>query len=619
MKLFFHKNLKDPTYYVQQTFRNGKKTTTHNVMNLGKRSELLKITDDPEGYVRKKIQEMNAEYRVGRSPITIITDFNERVKFIDPPTYSQNALNIGYFFLQDIMKGLCLKEFFKEKTSGRMISFNCFTVSRFLTYARILDPASKLELSKQLDSYYEKPDFDYQHILRFMDLLEENHNDYLAWLYRNSNSVVQRDTTVLYYDCTNFYFEINKADKEYVDEVTGETLPGLRQYGISKEHRPNPLVEMGLFMDSQGIPITMCIHPGNQNEQTTAIPLEEEVVKILGGAKFIYCADAGLGSRSIRQFNSMGGRSFVVTQSIRKLSRSLQKAVFEDNGYRLLSTDEEVRIEQLKEFDRSATNNRSLYDAIAYKMIPANKAVDLGLNEEIMIGNGSVEKVKATGSQKQWIIITFSRKSMEYQRATRNDQIERAETILKSADPGKEKKNANNVRRFIKKILVSKVKEAPVYEYVLDKERIAEEEKYDGFYAVATNLDDPVRDILAILHKKYQIEECFRLEKTSFSARPVFHRTPNRIKAHFLICYTALLVFRMLEAKLNQQGTHVTANDLIRTLRNMNVKNNHDVGYEALYDGNVVLKALTHLSPLILDRRHYRPRDLNKSIRDILR
>lgn len=279
MKLYFDKRLKDPTYYAQQGIRNGKKTTTRNVKNFGKHSELLKITDDPEAYAREEIRKMNEEYRVGKVTFNLTADFNEKVKSTELEASSSNWVNIGYFFLQNIMKHLSLKEFFRQKTDTRRVTYDCFTISRFLTYARILDPSSKLATWNRRDSYYEQPDFDYQHILRFMDLLENNYDDYLMWLFKYSNSIVKRDTSVLYYDCTNFYFECEQPDEDIVDEVTGEVIHGLRKYGLSKEHRPNPIVEMGLFMDSRGIPITMCLHSGNTSEQLTAIPLEKEVLK----------------------------------------------------------------------------------------------------------------------------------------------------------------------------------------------------------------------------------------------------------------------------------------------------------------------------------------------------
>ena len=618
MKLFYNKNAKDPIYYAQQGIRNGKKTTTRNVKSFGKHSELLKITDDPLAYVKEEIKKMNEEYRIGRIEYDFKADFNERVEHTDDEVSGSKDLNIGYFYLQEIMQHLKLKDFFSEVTAGRKITFDCYTILRFLTYARILDPGSKYSTWEHLEHYFEKPDFDYQHVLRCMDILYENYEAYLRWTYKKSNSVVKRDTSVLYYDCTNFYFECEKEDDTVVDEVTGEIMCGLRKYGVSKEHRPNPIVEMGLFMDKNGIPISMCLHPGNTSEQLTAVPLEKEILKMTNGAKFIYCADAGLGSYSIRSFNSMGGRAFIVTQSVRKLSDVLKTAVFNDCDYKLLSNDKPIRVEDLKTMDKTDAKNLSLYKDMAYKVIIADKATDLGLCEEKVLKNGKVKKVKSTGMLRQKIIITFSRKMMEYQRTVRDRQIERAKKLVARNNPEEIKKGPNDVRRFMKRTVKTKSGEEAVVEYIIDEEKIREEEKYDGYYAVATNLDDPAKDILEVSHNRYKIEDCFRIMKTNFSGRPAFHWTEPRIKAHFLICYTALLVYRLLENKLDAQKTHVTTSNLIKTLQNMNVVNVHDIEYMAIYKGSRTLDALTQLSELELDRMHYRPKDLNKKIKKIL-
>ena len=618
MKLFYNKNAKDPTYYAQQGIRNGKKTTTRNVKNFGKHSELLKITDDPLAYVKKEIQKMNEEYRVGRVAYDFKTDFNERVEHTGDEASASKALNIGYFYLQEILQHLELKNFFHVITAGRKITFDCYTVTRFLVYARILDPGSKHSTWERLENYYEKPHFDYQHILRCMDVLHDSCEDYLKWLYEKSCSVVKRNTSVLYYDCTNFYFECEKEDDIVVDEITGEVMCGLRKYGASKEHRPNPIVEMGLFMDKDGIPISMCLHPGNTNEQLTAVPLEKEILKMTDGAKFIYCADAGLGSYNIRKFNSMGGRAFIVTQSIKKLSDGLKTAVFNDCGYKLLSNDKPVSVENLKNMDKADEKNLPLYKDMAYKTINADKAVDLGLYEEKTLKNGNVKKVKSTGVLQQKVIITFSRKMMEYQRTVRNRQIERARKMAARNDPEEIKKGPNDVRRFMKRTVKTKSGEEAVVKYIIDEEKIKEEEKYDGYYAVATNLDDPAKDILEVSHNRYKIEDCFRIMKTNFSGRPAFHWTEPRIKAHFLICYTSLLVYRLLEHKLDEQKTHATTANLIKTLQNMNVVNVHDIEYMAIYKGSRTLDALTKLSGLELDRVHYRPKDLNRKIKKIL-
>ena len=609
MKLYYDKRLKDPTYYIQQGFRNGKKTTTKNIKRLGKHSELLLITDNPLEYAKNEVKKMNEEYRSGRSEFIVTMDFNERIPSTDSLYSNSTSLNIGYLYLKDIYAKLNLSDFFKSVSSDRKITYDCNKICQFLTYARTLDPASKYGTYDKLDTYYEKPQVEYQHMIRFLDILDRNSDKYLKHLFDNFENIVKRDTSVMYYDCTNYFFETEKPDEEIVDEVTGEIILGLRQFGISKENKTSPIVEMGLIMDSRGIPISMCIHPGNTNEQLTAVPLEKEVIKMTGNKKFIYCADAGLGSYNIRKFNDMGGRAYIVTQSVKKLGQEIKDIVFNDSNYRLLSNDDAITLKEMRTFNKKDANNLSLYNDFAYKVIPANTAMDTGLYEEKVYKNGRTKKVKAKGTLHQYIIVTFSRKMMEYQRTIRERQLERAKKLLRLKDPEKIKKGPNDIRRFLKNT------SSDTANYVLDMDKIHEEEKYDGFYAVATNLDDSAKDILAVAQNRYKIEDCFRIMKTNFDARPVFLRKPERIRAHFLICYTALLIYRLMECKLDDNLTHVTTSNLIKTLRNMNVVNMDDMYYKSIYSGSQALDALERCFELQLNRKYYRPSDLNKIVK----
>ena len=609
MKLYYDKRLKDPTYYIQQGFRNGKKTTTKNIKRLGKHSELLLITDNPLEYAKNEVKKINEEYRSGRSEFIVTMDFNERIPSTDSLYSNSTSLNIGYLYLKDIYAKLNLSDFFKSVSSDRKITYDCNKICQFLTYARILDPASKYGTYDKLDTYYEKPQVEYQHMIRFLDILDRNSDQYLKHLFDNSENIVKRDTSVMYYDCTNYFFETEKPDEEIVDEVTGEMILGPRQFGISKENKTSPIVEMGLIMDRRGIPISMCIHPGNTNEQLTAVPLEKEVIKMTGNKKFIYCADAGLGSYNIRKFNDMGGRAYIVTQSVKKLGQEIKDIVFNDSNYRLLSNDDAITLKEMRTFNKKDANNLSLYNDFAYKVIPANTAMDTGLYEEKVYKNGRTKKVKAKGTLHQYIIVTFSRKMMEYQRTIRERQLERAKKLLRLKDPEKIKKGPNDIRRFLKNT------SSDTANYVLDMDKIHEEEKYDGFYAVATNLDDSAKDILAVAQNRYKIEDCFRIMKTNFDARPVFLRKPERIRAHFLICYTALLIYRLMECKVDDNLTHVTTSNLIKTLRNMNVVNMDDMYYKSIYSGSQALDALERCFELQLNRKYYRPSDLNKIVK----
>jgi len=618
MKLNYDKKSNDPTYFIQVGFRNGKKTSTRNVTRIGKHSELLAIDPDPLAYAKRKLLEANEAQKHNKLSMSFEIDFDEKLTATGDIASKSNLLNTGYIVLQKVYHDLAIADFFKAVQTSHKATFSCNDINRFLTYARILDPESKLGTFDKLDTYYEQPSFEYQHILRFMDILGKNYDGYIEHLFKNSGNIVPRDTSVCYFDCTNYYFEIETEDPDYIDEVTGEILKGFRKYGPSKQHQPLPLAQMGLFMDGNGIPISMCINSGSDNEQKCAIPLEKKITKMFGGERFIYCADAGLGSFSIRQYNSMGGRAFIVTQSIKKLSRQLKQAVFNDFDYTLLSVDSPVTIKHMKDFNRFDKNNLPLYSDFAYKVLDVENAVDLGLYEEIVLKNGKTKKVKSKAVLKQRIIITFSRKAMEYQRHIRNAQIERARNILKYRAVEEVKKGPHDVTRFIKRTSVTNDGEEAVDHYEIDQSVIDEEEKYDGYYALATNLDDDAKDILNINSQRYKIEDCFRILKTNFSARPVYHSKKNRIIAHFMVCYTALLIYRLLECKLDQYGIHFTTDNILDTLKNMNVSNSQDIYYTATYRGSQVCTALNGLYGLGLDKKYYQPKELNKKIKKIL-
>ena len=618
MKLNYDRKSKDPTYFIQQGFRNGKKTTTKNIKRIGKHSELLEITDDPLAYAKEMVAKYNEEAKNNnRVTMEVTIDFAKKIKATDDPSSSTTRLNIGYFFLQKIYNDLRIDSFFKKTTGNSKIKFNADMINRFLTYDRILSPGSKLHSCNELSKYYETPIFTHKQALKMMDVLEDNFDEYISHLYENSNNVIKRNTSVCYYDCSNFYTEIETDDDDYYDEVTGELIKGLRKYGPSKEHKNTPIVEMGLFMDSDGIPLSMCIVPGSDNEQTTTIPLEKNLIQMLKGKRFIYVADAGLGSFHIRNFNAMGGRAFIVTQSVKKLSNTLQQAVFNDYDYKLLSDDSSVSLTDMQSFDKTKEENLPLYKDLIYKVIDADRAVDLGLTEVKYFKNGNTKIVKSKGILKQRVIITFSRKVMEYQRYIRNRQIERAKIMLKNIDPETYKKGPNDVTRFIKRTSATKDGEKAEDRYQLDTDKIAEEEKYDGFYALATNVDASVSEILDISSKRYKIEDCFRVMKTNLDARPIYHRKRNRIKAHFLICYTALLIYRLLETKLIRFDEHCTTENIIETLKNMDVVNVEDMYYLSTYTGSKTCTALNAVFDIGLDKKYYKPKELNKKAKNL--
>lgn len=610
MKIWYDRKSKDPSYFVQQGIRNGKKVTTKNIFKIGKHSELLaQGHQDPLAYAKEVVEEYNKKMKSEKVDLEITIDFNKKLIPSDNVSSKSSLLNIGYFFLQDIYSKLNLKDFIKNITKDKKITYNLNDITRFLTFDRILNPRSKLAAVNNLDFFYEKPSFSHQNVLRGMDILADHYDSYLQHLFENSNTIVKRDTSICYYDCTNYYFEIETADEPYYDEVTGEYLYGLRQYGPSKEHRPNPIVEMGLFMDKDGIPLTMGLYPGNMNEQKTVHELESKMIRTLKNKRIIYCGDAGLGSASIRVFNDLGGRAFIVTQSIKKLSEELQNDIFNDTDYKLLSNNSCVTLKHMKSFNKFDENNISLYQDKAYKEIIVDSNVDLGLFEEKTFKNGNTKPVKSKAILKQKIIITYSRKMAEYQKNIRNKQIERAKALL-ARGVDDIRKGPNDIARFIK--CTNRTL------YTLDQDRIDLEEKYDGFYAIATNLleDDP-KDIIEINSQRYKIEDCFRVLKTNFDARPVHHRLDKRIVAHFMICYTALLIYRLLEKQLKDKKYDFTINEILTTLKNMNVSNRDGLFYEAEFTSSKVCTALNDLFNFGLDKKYYQNSELTKLVKKI--
>lgn len=613
MKLYYDKHSNNPTYFIQQGIRNGKKTTTRNIQRIGKHNELLNITDDPLAYAQQTVAEFNAEYNKRKISLDISIDFHKKLPSTSALIAKSKNLNIGYFFLQHLYQQLHIKDFMEHISSTTKASYNCDTINRFFTFSRILDPRSKLGIYDHLHIYYEQPQYEYQSSLRFMSLLAKHYDSYITHLFTHSNSIHKRDTSVCYFDCTNYYFETEGPDDDYVDPITGEVLYGFRKYGVSKEHKPNPIVQMGLFMDGDGIPITMCLNPGNQSETLCATSTEEKMIKMFKNKKLIYCADAGLGTYDIRRFNSFGSRAFIVTQSIKKLSSPLKESVFNDVDYRLVSTNSPVSIKEMQKYDRYDPKNAHLYNDTVYKVMRTDKAIELGFREEFIQQNGNKKTRKAKGKLKQYVIITFSRKHMEYQRYIRNKQIERAQTLINTNKVENLKKSLNDPKRFIKK--KEKVKDT----YYVDEEMIKEEEKYDGFYALATNLDavNEYKEIIQRNSQRYKIEDCFRVLKTNFKARPVNHRNKDRIIAHFMTCYSALLIYRLLEVRLNKEDPHFTTDQIIDNLKNMNVTNTHDLYYQATYSSSIICDALNAEFQLDLDKEYYLPKDLNKKLKNI--
>ena len=441
----------------------------------------------------------------------------------------------GYLFLQSIYYQLQINTICRKLKQKHKFKYDINAILSDLIYARILEPCSKRSSYKAASEFLEKPSYKLHDVYRALDVLGAECDLIQAELYKNSHFLGARNDKVLYYDCSNYYFEIEQED-------------GNKKYGKSKEHRPNPIIQMGLFMDGDGIPLAFSTFAGNANEQTSLKPLEKKILGEFGCQKFIYCSDAGLGSESIREYNHMGERAYIVTQSIKKLKKEEKEWALDPQGFKKVSDDTPVDITKLDSSDKG------LY----YKDEPYT-----------------------TKKLHQRLIITYSPKYAAYQRIIRDKQVERAQKMLDSGNTKKNRKNPNDPARFIEKTAVTPEGEAADIKYSLDENKIAEETLYDGLYAVCTDLlDDNVADILKVSEGRWQIEECFRIMKTDFSARPVYLQDENRIQAHFLICFLALTIYRFLEKKMDLK---YTCEELLETLKAINFAEIQEQGYIPLY------------------------------------
>ena len=540
--------------------------------NLGRASEICKQYNvtDADAWAREYVNKLRDENKEKGHKVLIPFNTNVMIEKDERLLY-----NAGYLFLQRIYYQLGLPSICRKISKSGSFEYNLDSILSRLVYGRILYPSSKLSCFEQSQKLLEKPDFDLHQIYRALSVLSENSDLIQSELYKRSGKVIKRSTGILYYDCTNYFFELEKES-------------GLKQYGPSKEHRPNPIVQMGLFMDRSGIPLAFCINPGNQNEQLSLKPLEQKIMKDFELSKFVVCTDAGLSSVDNRRFNNYGERSFITTQSIKKLKDELKKWALDPTGWRLEGSEEEHDISKLED---SPEERKKIY----YKQ----RFIE-GYDEERDI------------SFDQNLIVTFSMKYKIYQQTIRNRQVERAIKYLNKPD-SVDKRSQNDARRFVTKTSLTKdgeVAETAVYE--LDEAAIAREAQYDGFYAVCTNLDDDPPEIAKINRGRWEIEESFRIMKSEFEARPVYLQRDDRIKAHFLTCFIALLIYRILEKKL---GEEYTCEEIIKCLREMDMRKIGNSGYIPVYTRTKLTDALHEYSGFRTDYEITTPKSMAGIIR----
>ena len=537
MNLHITKSKNAESFYIAKSYvKSNGSTSSTIVRKLGTLKELLPehgpTRDDVLAWARNEVKIETEKYKKEKEAKSVqITFHADRQLDYDKQCFYRG----GYLFLQSIYYELQMNKICRKLKYRYKFEYDINAIVSDLIYARILEPSSKRSSLKTASEFLEKPTYKLHDVYRALDVLGNECNFIQSEVYKNSHFLGARNNKILYYDCTNYYFEIEQED-------------GNKKFGKSKEHRPNPIMQMGMFMDGDGLPLAFSLFAGNANEQTSLKPLEQKVLKEFGCQKFIYCSDAGLGSENIREFNHMGERAYIVTQSIKKLPAEDRKWALDKTGFKRVSDDKPVDITQLSEDDTG------LY----YKDEPYT-----------------------TKKLHQRLIITYSPKYALYQKSIRDKQVERAQKMLQSGSVKKERRNPNDPARFIGSIAVTEDGETAGIQRYLDEDKINLETQYDGLYAVCTDLlDDDVCDILKVSEGRWQIEECFRIMKTDFSARPVYLHNESRIKAHFLICFLSLLVYRLLERKLEYKYTCET---LLNTLKGINFAEIQEQGFMPLY------------------------------------
>ena len=546
MRVITSKSKNAESFYISKGYVNDKGVSTSVIVRkLGTLKELLPehgpTRDDVMAWAKEEARLETLKYKQEQEEKQIKLTFHaDRQLDYGRQTFYRG----GYLFLQSVYYQMQMNKICRKLKQKYMFKYDINAILSDLIYARILEPCSKRSSYKVASEFLESPSYELHDVYRALDVLGAECDMIQAEVYKNSHFLGQRNDKVLYYDCSIYYFETEQED-------------GSKKYGKSKEHRPNPIIQMGLFMDGDGIPLAFSLFPGNANEQTSLKPLEKKVLEQFGCRKFIYCSDAGLGSEAIREYNHMGERAYIVTQSIKKLKKEEKEWALSPQGFKRVCDDKPVDLTKLPEDDKG------LY----YKDEPYT-----------------------TKKLHQRLIITYSPKYALYQKSIRDKQVKRAEKMLETGNAKKNRKNPNDPARFIGKMAVTEDGEAADIKQYLDEDKIAEEAQYDGLYAVCTDLlDDEVSDILKVSEARWQIEECFRIMKTDFSARPVYLQDENRIKAHFLICFLALIIYRYLEKKLDLR---YTCEELLDTLKGMNFAEIQEQGFIPLYKRETITDAL---------------------------
>lgn len=546
MRLSYSKSKNSTLFYIIKDYtKNGKRSTkiVHKIGNLEKVKEMSGNQDYNE-WLKEYVKNYNEKHIDKKEEIIIKKHIGKQI-----PKNTKSLFDVGHLFLENIYYNLKLDEICNVISDKYRFKFNLNDILSYLIYGRIIYPSSKLKTHELSKRFLNSPDIQLHNIYRGLSYLNKEMEYIQEKLFENSLKTIDRNSRVIYFDCTNYYFEINDEDN-------------IKKYGINKQHQPKPQVGMGLFMDGDGIPLAMNIYPGNESETKHLLPTENKIVDNfkLKDSRLVICTDAAMCTDEIKKYNIKDGRGFVITQSLKKIKQIYLEQVFKNDDWRI-SGDLRKQY-NIKEIEENEELHKKYYNTIFYKIVPTE-----------------------TSSVKQDLIVTFSFKYKDYYRDLRNKQIERANKKINETSKGDKinlNHNQNDYRRFINEAaLTNDKKKVENYEYSINTTLIQEEEKYDGYYGLTTNLIDDIDTILKVSKGRWEIEESFRIMKHDFLARPVELSREDRIKSHFLTCFIALLIYRILEKKLNYK---YTTSEILDTLKEMKVLELKGDGYTPTYE-----------------------------------
>ena len=589
-------------YYIAKSFRNERGISTKkNMFRLGTLDEIRRRegVSDAWQWAQEELARRNEEERIGRQKLKIELSPSKRINTGECVKYSGGDLLLIPFY-----NALGLPQICREIQTDTRTEYSLNEILESLVVSRILYPCSKKGAYELNKKRIRPTSFGLEDIYRALSLLSSHIDDIQARVWSNSQKITNRNTRIIYYDCTNYYFEIEDNDKDFVDKQTGEYIPGLRKRGKSKENRPNPIVQMGMLMDGDGMPLSFIIFPGNESEQPSLQKIEEMVANKFGLNEFIISTDAGLGSENNRRYNMTEGREYITVQSLPSLPKADQDMALAPEGWRIAFRDSalppidpfnpERKIFNLSEIDLDAERHTRFY-----KEIIVDKCMD---------GD------KSTARQER-VIVTYSHDFALYLRHKREERISSAQKIVNRRQT-KSRQSQQDPRRYVATVYITKEGiKAPNVKMALDQKAITADQRFDGFYAYGTSLDDDAADVLRARSFHHEIEHLFRTTKTFLEARPVHLQRQDRIRSHFLICFLAMVIIKILQKKLHMP--ELTIDQLILTLRSIEFDYFKSIGYRPLFERNEITDRLQQIVGITIDTEIVETKRMNKLYRNI--